>query len=265
MDRAIETAVNTQSRDPVPMDRLLEATRRAEREHFWFLGFRRFVRPLLVRATTGIVRAQILDAGCGTGANLEMLAEFGHPVGIDLTWRGLQFARQGGTHAVAQASVTHLPFGNSAFDLVTSFDVLYCLEEGAEAETIDEMFRVLRPGGRVIVNVAALPILRGGQSVLGGEVRRYTRSRLRKALEAGGLRIERLTYTNATLFPLMLAVRLAQRATGLADQARESDLRVPARPVNAVLAGLLGVEARAVKAVDMPIGSSVLCLARKPA
>ena len=70
---------------------------------------------------------------------------------------------------------------------------------------------------------------------------------------------------NATLFPLMLAVRLAQRATGLAAQARESDLRVPARPVNTVLAGLLSVEALAVKAVDMPIGSSVLCLAQKPA
>jgi SAM-dependent methyltransferase len=247
------------------MDRLLAATRRAEHDHFWFRGFRRFVQPILEAALGERTQPSILDAGCGTGANLPMLDRHGRAIGIDLTWAGLQFAREQGLQRIGQASVTDLPFRDDAFDLVTSFDVLYCLEDRSEHHAVAEMFRVLKPGGAAIVNVAALKVLRGGQSVLGGEVRRYTRRRLRDVLERHGFRIERLTYTNATLFPLILAVRLGQRATGLAERARESDLNVPPRLINEPLSGLLGIEARLLRWFDMPIGSSVLCLARKPA
>jgi ubiquinone/menaquinone biosynthesis C-methylase UbiE len=247
------------------MDRLLEATYRAEQRHFWFQGFRRFVRPLVAEAVAGRAGATILDCGCGTGANLTMLADYGRPFGIDLTWLGLQYARQNGQPRLAHASVTHLPFVDASFDLATSFDVLYCLEEPQERAAVGEMFRVLKPGGAAIVNVAALDILRGGQSVVGGEVRRYTTNRLRWALETAGFRVVRLTYTNATLFPLILAVRLTERLTGRASQEHTANLTVPPGPVNHALTTMLGVEARLLRRLDMPIGSSVLCLARKPA
>ncbi len=74
-----------------------------------------------------------------------------------------------------QGSVTHLPFADASIDVVLSFDVLYCLEAPAEQARSQEMFRVLRPGGCVVINVAALDMLKGDHSVLGGEVRR-TRS-----------------------------------------------------------------------------------------
>src|SRR5512144_530625 len=108
------------------MDRLLEATARAERDHFWWRGFRAFVRPALERVARG-GNPRILDVGCGTGANLAMLRRFGRAVGIDLTWSGLAYAHERGERAVGQASATALPFGNDSFDLVTSFDMLQCL------------------------------------------------------------------------------------------------------------------------------------------
>ena len=81
------------------MDRLLEATARAERDHFWFHGFRRFVAPLLERATAGRRDPLILDCGCGTGNNLTMLRRYGRACGIDITWSGLAYARRRGeTH-----------------------------------------------------------------------------------------------------------------------------------------------------------------------
>src|SRR4051794_29285732 len=98
------------------MDRLLEATARAERDHFWFRGFRRFVAPLIAEAVAGARTAAILDCGCGTGHNLAMLRKYGHAVGIDLTWSGLAFAHARGDRAVAQASATHLPFQSGQFD-----------------------------------------------------------------------------------------------------------------------------------------------------
>ena len=77
------------------MDRLLEATERAERDHCWFHGFRAFVTPLLDRALAGHAAPAILDCGCGTGNNLaRLLRPRGRAVGVDLAWRGLQFASQ---------------------------------------------------------------------------------------------------------------------------------------------------------------------------
>ena len=248
------------------MDRLLEATRRAEQQHFWFRGFRAFVRPLVADAMEGASGARILDCGCGTGANLVMLSEFGTPFGFDLSWDGLQFARAYGQPHIAHASITHIPFAAESFDLVTAFDVLYSLTEEQEAAALREIFRVLRPGGTLIVNVAALDILRGNHSVFGAEVRRSTRRRLRAELGTHGFEVSRLTYTNFSLFPLMLAVRTAQRMIGLATpEEAGTDIMVPPKPVNALLSSLLGLEARALRLIDMPVGSSLLCVARKPA
>lgn len=194
-----------------------------------------------------------------------MLAEYGEAFGFDLTWRGLEFARKHAARRVAQASVTHVPFASGQFDVVTSFDILYCLHDLAQEAAIAEMHRLLRSGGAVIVNVAALDMLRGDHSVLGGEVQRYTTRRLRKALERGGFEMVRLTYTNASIFPIVAATRFWQRLRGVNTETTTGDFFLPPAPINAALKGVLLAEAAALRWVNMPVGSSVLCLARKSA
>ena len=243
------------------MDRLLESTARAERDHFWFHGFRRFVAPLLAQATAGTPRAAILDCGCGTGNNLTMLRRYGRACGIDITMSGLVYAHHRGERQVARASATALPFAAGHFDLVTSFDVLYAFDDEMERAALNEMYRVLRPGGQVLINTAALKSLRGNHSVLGGEKRRYDRAELRDHLIRTGFTVLRITYTNFTLLPMVAAVRWIQRLSGHRESTQEMD--VPSRPVNLALASLLAVEAAALRAVDMPLGSSLLALARK--
>lgn len=245
------------------MDRLLEATARAERDHFWFHGFRRFITPLLERVSAGRRDLFTLDCGCGTGNNLQLLRAYGRAVGIDITFSGVKYAASRGDLKVAQASATDLPFPERTFDLVTSFDVIYALPDSMERAAVAEMFRVLKPGGHLLLNVAALSWLRGNHSVLGGEVRRYSKARLRWALEQGGFRIVRLTYTNLSILPVVAGVRFGQRLFGHQESA--SEISVPPRPVNALLSGVLAVESAALRVIDMPLGSSVLCLARKPA
>jgi len=249
------------------VDALLEATSRAERRHFWFAGFRRFVEPLVAQAAGGRVNLRVLDCGCGTGANLALLGRAGRAFGFDLNERGLTLARQAGHRRITRATVEALPFTDATFDLVTSFDVIYALPEAMEAAALAEMHRVLRPGGALLVNVAAMPILRGNHSVLSEELRRYTRGSLRLVVERAGFAITRLTYTNASLFPLMLVVRAAQRLIGLAATPEHAGLEIttPPRLVNAALTGLLRLEARAVRWVNMPFGGSLVCLARKSA
>jgi ubiquinone/menaquinone biosynthesis C-methylase UbiE len=246
------------------VDLLIEATHRAETSHFWFRGFRRFASVFLAEAAAARPRPRILDCGCGTGINFLMLEGFGRPFGFDLNRLALTFARRSGHTRIARANATDIPFGDASFDIVTSFDVLYTLSDAAEKAAIAEMHRVLRPGGALVANVAALDVLTGNHSVLAEEVRRYNKHRLRVVLETAGFRVRRLTYTNATLFPVMLAVRTLQRAVGLAppDKAHR-EISVPPAPVNAVLSSLLALEARAVRWVNLPFGSSLLCLAVK--
>jgi SAM-dependent methyltransferase len=244
------------------MDAMLAATATAEDRHFWFKGLRRSARLVLDAELRGRQLGQILDCGCGTGRNLDWLKDYGPTAGVELSTTGLTVARAH-NRPVIQGSVTHLPIGDASIDLATSFDVLYCLPDDAERAALMEMSRVLRPKGLALFNVAALDVLHGSHSTLTMEVRRYTRARVRARLEAAGFEVMRLTFTNFATFPLTLAVRWSDRFRGNAATASTSDLEVPAAPVNAALDLALRAEALAMRVVDLPIGSSLLCLARK--
>ena len=247
------------------MEHLLRATARAEARHFWFRGFRWFTRPLIRRALRGRAHARILDCGCGTGRNLAVLSEFGAAYGFDLSAVGLRLARESGRRRVVRASVTAAPFPSGRFDLVTSFDVLYSLPPADERAAVAEMYRLTRPGGHVLINVAAMEMLRGDHSVLSHELRRYSRSSLARLLIEAGFEIVRITYTNQALFLPMLAVRTLHRWRGLAVEAEaQREIAVPPAPINALLSALLFMEGLWLRWFDGAVGSSLLCLAKKP-
>ena len=138
--------------------------------------------------------------------------------------------------------------------------------DDVEQAGIAEMARVSKPGGWLLLHVAALDILHGRHSVLSNEHRRYTAASLRTLVESAGFRIERLTYDHLSLLPMMLPVRVWHRL--IADDGRvvagEAEITVPPAPVNAALTALVSLEAQALRIVNMPIGCSLMCLARKP-
>lgn len=244
------------------MDDLLELTSRAEATHFWFQGFRGYVRPVIDDLAAGCRDLRIVDCGCGTGHNLRLLRPYGRAVGFDLTRGGLVRARANG-HAVARGDVTRAPFADASFDLATSFDVLQCVERDDLA--MREMARIVRPGGAVLVTVAAFEALRGDHAEVWGEFRRYVPGSVRALLEGAGLSVVRLSFMFASLFPLMLAVRAAQRLLRPIRPARaDADIAVPAAPVNTALAWLVRSEAVLARRVPMPLGSSILAVGRKP-
>ncbi len=245
-------------------DRLLDATYLAERRHFWFRGLEWFSDPLLAKAAAGRQAPSILDCGFGTGRNMARLSKFGRVSGFDIVTGGVGYARAAGQTRLAQASVTAIPFRSETFDVVTAFDLLACLYEDDQAVALAEMHRVLKPGGALMLNTAALPILRGAHAVFGQEVHRATRRALNDRIESAGFTVDRLTYTNCSLFPLMLVVRLSQRAFGIASPEESGvDIVVPPTWANDLLSKLLRLESRALDVIDMPFGSSLLGLAFK--
>jgi SAM-dependent methyltransferase len=245
------------------MERGLDLTSQAEATHFWFRGFRQFVAPILERAAGGRHDLRLIDCGCGTGYNLGLLRPYGSVCGFDLTPGGVARARAGGDRVV-RADITQIPFASGAFDIAASFDVLQLIE--ADIQAVREIARILRPGGAAVLTLAAFEMLRGDHSIAWHEVRRYTPATARQLVEAAGLRPERVTFTFASLFPLIAAARFTQRLLRpLRGTKDDADIAVPAGPVNSALTKLVSAEASlASRGWRMPVGSSILVLARKP-
>ncbi len=244
------------------MDAMLTATARAEDDHFWFRGLRRSARVMLDAALKGRRLGRIVDCGAGTGRNLDWLREYGPVVGIERSPTGLGVARAHG-RLIVQGTVAALPLPSASVDLATSFDVLYCLPDADERAALAEMARVLRPGGLALVNVAALDMLHGAHSTLTRELRRYSRARLRGRLEGAGFTIDRMSFTNFSTFPATLVVRAFDRWSGRVAQASDADLRVPSPPINRTLNLALAAEARVMRYVNLPVGTSLMCLAHR--
>jgi SAM-dependent methyltransferase len=234
----------------------------AEEAQWWYAGQRAIATALLEPALRDREprRARLLDAGCGTGFNLLALAGLGRASGIDLAPEALAFCRERGVRAV-RASLLALPFPDATFDAVTSFDVLYHAWVTDDRAAAAEMARVVRPGGVLLVRVPALRALWGAHDVEVQSRHRYTRGELVALLEGVSLRVERATYCNSILFPLLFARRTLDRLLG-----REgSDVGFLPAPLEWAFRRALLLEAALVRrGGSFPIGASVVALARKP-
>jgi SAM-dependent methyltransferase len=242
-----------------------------EGNFWWFAGMREITAALLDQALPRSVNRRILDAGCGTGGNLEWLERYagtGEVVGIDLVADALKFCRERKCSRLAQASVTQLPFSDSSFDLVTSFDVLIQLPGPvADQDAIGEMYRVLRPGGKLFVRVAAYEWMRSGHDEALATQRRYSLPALQEKLKLAGFRILRATYANSALLPLAAVNRLLLKRVGLTNKGSDVKPLPPALQwVDGILKTALRVEARwlARNQARLPAGLSAICIAEKP-
>ena len=241
-----------------------------EENFWWFAGMREITATLLDPVCAPARDRIILDAGCGTGGNLAWLNRYagnGKVVGIDLVSTALKFCRERQHNYLAQASATHLPFADSIFDLVTSFDVLVQLPgESSDASAIREMHRVLRPGGIAFVRVAAYEWMRSGHDEALGTQRRYRLSDLTAKMESAGFNILRATYANTLLLPIAGLRRLVLKRIGLADSG--SDVK-PLSPklqwLNRTLTKALQSEARLLRHphAKLRFGLSAICVAEK--
>jgi SAM-dependent methyltransferase len=230
-----------------------------EDRHWWYLGMRAIALALVEGGLHPDARRRVLDAGCGSGANLVVLAPYGRCVGIDLSADALALARSRDA-AAACASLSRLPFGDGLFGLVTSFDVLYHRWVPDDAAAVRELARVLEPGGLLLVRVPALRILWGAHDEAVHSRHRYTLAEVRGLLRGAGLDVVRATYANTFLFPVLLLRRSLDRLTGH----QGSDVALLPAPLEALFRRLLLFEARLLRTRSLPFGASALVLARKP-
>lgn len=238
-----------------------EIMNRVENKHWWFVGRRaileEFLRQIIQNPKSKVQSPKILDVGCGTGANLEMLQNFGEAEGVDVSNDALEFCRAKGLKA-HKGLAEKLPFADESFDLVTALDVVEHLDD--DVAGLQEMRRVLKKGGRALIFVPAFMWLWGVQDDISNHRIRYTKRQIVERLEKAGFEIERATYANITFFAPILAGRTLMKVTGIKP---ESENNVNVSALNGLFGKIFSAESLWLRNFDFPFGVSIVIVAKK--
>ncbi len=230
----------------------------AEEQHWWFRGRRAVVRALLAR-TPLPPTPRILDAGCGTGGNLQRYGRLGEAWGVDPSPDAVRFCREErGLDNVREAGLESLPFEDGYFDLIAATDVVEHI--AAEEQALRELWRVAAPQGAMLLTVPAYMWLWSEEDENLHHKRRYTRPRLRQAVERCGWEPRIATYFNSLLLP---PIALARRLPDRSDEDKAELERTPTY-LNAPLSLPMRLEAQLIRrGINLPAGVSVGIVCRK--
>ncbi|HUG90332.1 MAG TPA: class I SAM-dependent methyltransferase [Planctomycetaceae bacterium] len=240
-----------------------------EAAHWWFLGLRDLLSRVL--AASGLTQrpdVRVLDAGCGTGANLRLAGDLLKPSylgGFDYSPVALELCREKAPEAdLYQSDLCEPELREAEYDLILSCDVLPMTGLDAARNGLGRLAERLRPGGLFVINVAAYNWLYSAHDVATGSSERFTARQIGRLLEDMGLDRWLLTYRLCLLFPAIVLARLPSMIRRPSPASARSDLSWPPAFVNRCLASVVRSEnAAIIKGVRLPWGSSVFAVGRR--
>jgi SAM-dependent methyltransferase len=239
-------------------DREFELLDRIEEDHWWFAGKRKILNALLLRDPG---RGRLLDLGCGTGGVLRSWMSRRPCVGTDRSKLALEICRRRGFDTLVRSDLNHLPFPEGCFDTVLLLDVIEHLDD--DVGFLREVARLAAPGGRIVIAVPAFQWLWSQHDETFEHRRRYSAGQLESVIRSSGLILERRTYTNGLLFPVAAVWRILSYRLGLGRWAPETDFWGLPKWLNALLSRLYDFEALLLARFDLPVGVSLVAIARR--
>jgi SAM-dependent methyltransferase len=227
-----------------------------DQQHWWYRARREVLAALIRRAVDPRPGAELLEIGCGTGHNLTMLSAFGAVSALEVDPEARKVAEKRLGRPVLSAPLPELagvPEGH--FDVIGAFDVVEHIEDDQAA--IAAIARRLKPGGKFIATVPAHQWMWSAHDVVNHHHRRYSLKGFRNLIEGSPLRLEKIGYFNSLLFPVAVAERMASKVRGKDD----SDLTLPAAPLNTALERVFAAERHLIGRVPLPAGLSLFAVA----
>ncbi|MFZ2024775.1 MAG: class I SAM-dependent methyltransferase [Microgenomates group bacterium] len=232
---------------------------RYEDTYWWYVAKRNFIQTFLA-SMRRLTRLTILDVGCGTGRNMQLLANYGTVTGIDASKDAVRLSKKRQLKRVYLGNAEHIPYKATRFNLVTLFDVLYHRHIHSDNHVLRECYRVLKRGGYVLITDCAFQQFFAPHDELNQTRHRYTKQELVEKTTLAGFTVLRSSYIFFLSFPLFLVERLLTRYHVLSTHDTETVL--PSW-LNACLIGLEKFENVLLRHMALPVGSSILILAQK--
>ena len=229
-----------------------------ESTHFWFKARREVLSCCLSRFLPAGSKRVVLDAGCGTGVNLGIFEKFGEIIGIDIFHDACLYAAGKRPGRFAQGNLKSLPVRETSVDVVALLDVLEHVDD--QRDVLLELYRVLRPGGTLLITVPAFRHLWSGHDLSHQHRRRYRAAELRQELERAGFHIDYLSYYNTHLY---LPVALSRLLRKHRANEQTTDMRIPPSWINSIFYTLFRAESLWIGRFSMPFGVSLVAVSEK--
>jgi SAM-dependent methyltransferase len=242
---------------------LYEQIAQIEDTHWWYVARRKIIFDWVFKILKDYATPTIADIGCGTGRNIAELLNNGcHDIwGVDISLNALGHCKARNLKNLICADAAHSPFGPEQFDIIMLLDMIEHIEN--DQKTLNEVFDALRANGRVVIFTPAFQFLWGLQDRVAHHYRRYSKTELRQKLEQAGFVIEKLSFANTFLFPVVFLGRLWIKMRNYkVNVISENDLHPPF--LNGLLEKTFSAERRFLRTIDFPFGVSLLCIAKKP-
>jgi SAM-dependent methyltransferase len=230
-----------------------------ESEHWWFKARREIIRETISRLIDLPEKPIILEAGCGTGGNLDTLMEFGKVEAFEFDEDAREISvLKSGLPVAYGALPDEVPFEDCAYDLIGLFDVLEHVEE--DKSSLAALGRKLSDEGVIFVTVPAFQWLWSKHDETHHHFRRYSKSSLSKTAHCAGLEVVSCNYFNSLLLPVAILMRAAKKLIG----SDAPDDTMPSGSLNKALYTVFSAERHLLGRIPMPAGLSVMAILRKP-
>lgn len=230
-----------------------------QKQHWWFVTKKDIVLDTIDRHIKLQQDSKVLDIGCGSGLMLKALDSLANTSGMDMSNEAIQFSQEIFKGPIKQGSLPdNVPFPNESFDLITALDVVEHIDN--DVESLKAIRYLLRPSGKAIITVPAYMFLWSSFDDMNEHKRRYTLQELRNKLNSAGFQIEKISYFNSLLFPIVYLVR---KLNNLIGRDGASDVDMPSKAMNYILKQIFGLEKRLLRSYDLPFGVSILAVVKK--
>ena len=223
--------------------------------HWWYRARRRILAELIRREVRLPADARILEIGCGTGHNLQMLSGFGHVDGLELDDEAAALSEKRLGRGIIRSPLPELDGVSNDYDLIGAFDVIEHIEDDRAA--LAAIATKLKSGGKFMMTVPAHPWMWTAHDVANHHKRRYSKRSLRALVEGSPMRLEKIGYFNSLLFPVAVAERTVSKLRGKDD----GDVSLPPAPLNRTLEAVFASERYLVGRLPLPPGLSLFAVA----
>ena len=230
-----------------------------DQRHWWYCARRQVLADLIRREAMPPANGRLLEIGCGTGHNLEMLKSYGSLEASELDRCARAVANKRLPRKVKSAKLPDLSmFKRNGYDLIALLDVLEHVPD--DLASLRAIHMRLKPGGALLLTVPANPWMWSAHDAAHHHFRRYTKKKLEELFLRSGLEVQLLSYFNSLLFPLVAAARVIGKITGK----ESADDQLPSAPANAILEKVFGFEKHLIGRLPMPFGVSLVAVVRRP-